>query len=143
MRFNKIYILFFVLIISFIKVYGTTKTDSLYKVVKIQRTKDYYLIHARRNDSLFKIISKKTILEKKTNLEKIKIGSYYYFDFNKKSNDDGKSEISPLAGIVNNLDVKNNNTFVDGKTRIKFTKRFHYRLYVTKNLIGLYYQPNE
>lgn len=121
--------------------YSVENTDTLFKVVKIKTKGDYYIIHAERNDSLFKIISKR-VERNDSNLELLKRGGYYYFNFG--TNNDGivEEKTEPLSGIVNNLDVKNKSTFIDGNTKIKFTKRFHYRLYTTNNLIGLFYVPN-
>lgn len=140
MSMNRTYLLVCLIFFSVVRVYGIERTDSLYKVLKIKVTGDYYVIHAQRNDSLFKIISKKVSLSNNRNLQLLKTGQYYHFDFGDGENG-AKDEVQPLTGIVNNLDVKNNHVFVDGRTRIKFTRRFHYRLYTTKNLIGLYYSP--
>ncbi|KAF5040342.1 hypothetical protein DSECCO2_534460 [anaerobic digester metagenome] len=124
---------------SFFDAYCIEKTDSLYKIVKIKTKGDYYIIHAERNDSLFKIISKKVQAEV-TGLELLKKGRSYYFDFG--SNTATEEQVEPLSGIANNLDVKSRPVFIDGKTKIRFTKRFHYRLYTTNNLKGLFYVPN-
>jgi hypothetical protein len=140
MDMNRIYLLVCLIIFSVVRVYGIERMDSLYKVLKIKVTGDYYVIHAQRNDSLFKIISKKVSLNNTRNLQLLKTGRYYYFDFGNGQNG-AKDEVQPLTGIMNNLDVKNDHVFVDGRTRIKFTRRFHCRLYTTKNLIGLYYSP--
>ena len=63
MSIDKIFILTRSLAFSIIKVYANEKADSFYKILKIQTTGDYYVIHAQRNDSLFKIISKKVSLD--------------------------------------------------------------------------------
>lgn len=139
---SKIFILACFLAFSISKVYASEKIDSLYKVLKIKTKGEYYVIHAQRNDYLFKIISKKALLDKKPNLELIRKGKYYYFDFEKKDDKATEFGVEPISGIINYLDVTKNNAFVDGKTKIKFTKRFHYRLYTTKNLFGLYYSPS-
>lgn len=122
---------------SITKSYGVQKTDSLYKVLKIKEKGDYYVIIAQRNDSLFKIISKKISPDKKPDLECLKKGKSYYFDFGKVDSTTIESE--RLVGIANYLHVTKSRFW--GDTKIKFTKRFHYRLYTTKNLIGLYYSP--
>jgi hypothetical protein len=123
------------------KSYGVEKADSLYKILKIKTTGSYYVIHAQRNDSLFKIISKKASLDENANVEQLSKGKRYCFDFGGKNNNPANIEAVPLSGSASYLHVKNSRFFTDGKTRIKFTKRFHYRLYMTKNLIGLYYSP--
>lgn len=140
MRINKIYILVCFIILSVTRVYGIVGTDSLFRVLKIKSKGNYYIVHVQRNDSLFKIISKKVPLNNAQNLQLLKTGRYYYFEFGKGKNE-AKDKVEPLTGVMNNLDIKNDHVFVDGDTRIKFTKRFHYRLYTTKNLIGLYYSP--
>lgn len=141
MTINKIYLIICFIVLSISKAYSIGKSDSLYKILKIYTRGDYHVIHAQRNDSLFKIISKKVLPDKKANLEQLKKGKYYYFDFGGEDNDTTKAKIDPLKGVMNYLDVKNNKFFIDGETKIKFTKRFHCRLYKTKNLIGLYYVP--
>jgi hypothetical protein len=110
-------------------------------VIRIKSKGDFYIVIAKRNDSLFKIISEKSSLIK-SNLELLKRGGYYYFDFDNSNNKNTEEKIEPLSGIVNYRDVKNKSAFIVGGTKIRFTKRFHYRLYFTKNLIGLYYIPN-
>ena len=47
-----------------------------YKVVRVDSLKDVYLIYARRNDSLFKIVSDKELSARCVN---IKSGQYYKF----------------------------------------------------------------
>ena len=110
--------------------------DTLYKVIRIKSKGDYYIIHAQRKDSLFKIVSGKVPMNNKSNLEILKKGEYYYFDF-RDNESSKKGEV--LSGIANNLDVKNKKVLIEGRTRIRFTKRAHYYLYTTKNLIGIYY----
>jgi hypothetical protein len=113
----------------------------LFKVTRIKSKGDYYVINAKKNDSLFKIISKKTP-EIISNLEMLKRGSYYYFDFHNTNKKLTEEKIILLDGALNHLDSKVKPLFVDGKTRIRFTKRFRKQMYTTKNLIGLYYIPN-
>lgn len=138
---KKIFILLFCMIISSVHAYCLEKSDSLFKVIRIKSKGDFYIVIAKRNDSLFKIISEKSSLIK-SNLELLKRGGYYYFDFDNSNNKNTEEKIEPLSGIVNYRDVKNKSAFIVGGTKIRFTKRFHYRLYFTKNLIGLYYIPN-
>ena len=136
------YLVFIVyLICSSLQTYCIEKPSTLFKVTRIKSKGDYYIINAKRNDSLFKIISKKVSLVK-PNLEILKRGGYYYFTFGDPDKKVTEEKVEPLTGIVNYLDIKNKPFFIDGRTRIKFTKRFHYRLYFTKNLLGLYYVPN-
>lgn len=107
--------------------------------MKIKAKGDYYVIHARRNDSLFKIISKNASPDLKLGLVLLRKGKRYYFDFGEENSDSSRVAIVPFTGNASYLHVKNSRFFVDGKTRIKFEKRFHYRLYSSRNLIGLYY----
>lgn len=140
MKINAIYVLIFFFVFVFKYSHAGT-TDSFYKITRIKTKGDYFIIHAERNDSLFKIISKKT-QEKESDLELLKKGNYYDFDFGNNDKNNAGNGAETLDGVVNYLDIDNKAAFVDGKTRIKFTKRFHYRLYTTKNLIGIHYIPN-
>lgn len=139
MNVTKNYILICLVAFLATKAYGIEKSDSLYKILKIKTTGDYYVIHAQRNDSLFKIVSKKVLQDKEPNLELLRKGKSYYFDFSREDDDTTKA-VEPLVGTANYLHVKK--SYYWGDTKIKFTKRFHYRLYITKNLIGLYYSPS-
>lgn len=134
----RIYILLTFVAFSITNAYGFDKADSLYRILKIKTIGDYYVIHAQRNDSLFKIVSIKVEL-KKPNLEVLTKGKYYNFSFGKEENDTTKVEAKPLAGNASYLHIKASRFW--GETGIKFTKRFHYRIYTTKNLLGLYYSP--
>jgi hypothetical protein len=139
MSIGRIYILISLLAFSITNAYGFDKADSLYKVLKIKTIGDYYVIHAQRNDSLFKIVSKKVEI-KKPRLEVLREGKYYNFSFGNEDNDTTKLEAKPLVGNANYLHVKKSRFW--GDTKIKFTKRFHYLIYTTKDLIGFYYSPN-
>lgn len=134
-------ILFSILLLFPIHLYSIERTSTLYKVSNISSNGDYYIIIVMRNDSLFKIISRKNKVKMPEN-ESIKKGSFYYFDLNYQNDSFKDNRIKPLSGVANYFDVTNNKEFIDGNTKIKFTKRFHYRLYMTKNLIGLYYISN-
>lgn len=57
------------------KNYSDKNSDS-YTVYKIDSINTWYLIYAKRNDSLYKIVSKK---ENSENCNRIKINSKYYF----------------------------------------------------------------
>lgn len=142
MKINKICILIWMLVFYSLQVYSSEKADSLYKVLTIKTNGDYYVIQVQRNDSIFKIITKKVQPDKKANLKQLKKGEYYYFDFKDAKNEAKEAKVVPISRIANDLDVQNKYVFVDGDTKIKFIKRFHYHLYTTKNLIGLYYVPN-
>lgn len=136
---NKIYPLICLLVFSITTAYGAGDEDPLYKILKIKTQGGVLcVIHAQRNDSLFKIISKIVSLDKKPDLEQLRKGKSYYFDFGRTNHDTTKVEAVPLSGSASYLHVKNSRFFNDGKTKIKFEKRFHYRIYTTRNLIGLY-----
>lgn len=134
----KICLCVLLVLFSSLYAYCIDNKDSTYRIVKIKTKGDYYIIHAEKNDSLFKLISKKVLIQE-PDLELLKKGKSYYFDF---GNNKAIEEIEPLIGIANNLDVKEKSIFIDGNTKIRFTKRFHYRLYTTNNLKGLFYVPN-
>lgn len=75
----------------------------------------------------------------KPDLGQLRKGKSYYFDFGTTTKDTAKVETVPLSGSASYLHVDNSQFFTDGRTRIRFEKRFHYRIYMTRNLIGLYY----
>lgn len=131
---GKLFILICFATFSVVEACAVEKADSLYKILKIKTSGDYYVIHAQRNDSLFKIVSKKVEVEEHY-LDVLKEGKYYSFVFGNDNND--TTGVKPLGGLASYLHVKRSRFW--GDTKIKFTKRFHYRLYTTKNLIGLYY----
>lgn len=56
MDIGKVFMLLCFAGLSITKSYGFQRTDSLYKILKIKKKGDYYVIEAQRNDSLFKII---------------------------------------------------------------------------------------
>lgn len=137
----KVLFVCIVFIFNFLHICCAEKSENLFKIKRVKSKGDYYIIIATRNDSLFKIISKKTHVSM-SNLELIKKGGCYYFDFGSSNKKISEVKTESLSGFANYLDVKNNHVFIDGKTKIRFTKRFHYRLYTTKNLVGLYYVAN-
>jgi hypothetical protein len=137
---KKLYFLYYFLIFNFFLINYVVGQDVLFKVTRIKSKGDYFIIIAERNDSLFKIISKKVSLIN-PNLELLKKGHYYSFAFGDPNIELPKENVEPLSGIMTDLDIKNNPFFIDGNTKIRFTKRFHYRLYLSKNLKGLYYSP--
>ena len=132
----KIFLLLFVAF-SVAKAYGLDNNDSLYKVLKIKTSGDYYVIHASRNDSLFKIISEKVSRDMNPHEVLLKKGRYYVFGNTDHATSTADAE--PLLGNISYLHVKRSKFW--GDTKIKFSKRFHNRLYTTLNLNGLYYSP--
>lgn len=105
------------------------KPDSLFKIKRIKNKRDYYIIIAQRNDSLFKIVSYKAPNQDKL-FREIKKGNFYYFDLGLNKKDQLR--------ILNYLDIRRVRV---GNDVIKYTKRFHYKLYGTPNLRGKYYLP--
>lgn len=138
---KKVSILLFCLVISYLQAYCLENPDTLFKITRIKSKGNIYIIIAKRNDSLFKIISLKSPVTG-SNLEQIKVRGYYYFDFDNSNKEISEEKIEPLSGIANYSDVENKSIFIIGDTKIRFTKRFYYRLYMTKNLMGLYYVPS-
>lgn len=108
--------------------------DSIYKIRRVINVKPYYIIHAQRNDSTFKIIS-----EIDNNLSsrcrKIKVGNKYILNLVKLFPLDsvfGKP-IAPNLGIVD---------FELGHGRVvRIDKETHYKIYKATNLNGLYICP--
>lgn len=54
------------------RIYAFQKSASLFKALRVKTKRDYYFVIAQRNDSLFKIISKKVPNAEVLNLEKTK-----------------------------------------------------------------------
>lgn len=105
---NKIYPLICLLVFSITTAYGAGDEDPLYKILKIKTQGGLLcVIHAQRNDSLFKIISKIVSLDKKPDLEQLRKGKSYYFDFGRTNHDTTKVEAVPLSGSASYLHVKN------------------------------------
>jgi hypothetical protein len=59
---KKLYFLYYFLIFNFFLINYVVGQDVLFKVTRIKSKGDYFIIIAERNDSLFKIISKKVSL---------------------------------------------------------------------------------
>lgn len=106
------------------------KGSIYYKVCKIDSVNTYYLIYAERNDSIFKIVSKK---EEVINPDKIKIGSCYEFALYSLRNSlvIGGVKIAP----VNYLDAPW--FFVDESTAICIESNCVGDLFFANNLKGL------
>lgn len=129
----------FLLIILFAIISCTNYTNikdisKEYTIEKIDSLNSYYLIYAKKNNSLFKIVSKKDYIR---GHRKIKIGSNYKLYLQSR-----KSQAPVINGVkispINIIDIMcynyDNNTEIctDEKNGIS-------DLYSTKNLKGLYY----
>lgn len=116
------------------KVYCQDKTETLFKIVAIKERNSYYIIHAKRNDSLFKIISRK--IDNSDNSQKtiIKRGKYYLFEFGNKNDKNHPKHLNYMD--IYSVQVSENDF-------IRLTKRFHYKIYETSNLKGLYYSAEK
>ena len=78
------------------------ENKKLYEIYRIDSINDYYLIYAKRGDSLFKIVSKKEVADKK---KEIKVNKSYPLKLH------SRRENSPTIGgvklePVNYLDVE-------------------------------------
>ena len=100
---------------------------TLFKIKSIKDKGKFYIIYAKRNDSLFKILSDKV----KANGEKIKVNHYYKLELKQIFPRDSifGIAIAPNAGIVG---------FDYGGKTIYKEKRSHNIVYDAKNLNGLY-----
>jgi len=116
-------------------------SDSLYLIKKINKKGNYYFIEVKRNDSLFLILSEKPKLEElnyisQNNLSKIKKGEYYNFIFTTQLKYNNKVTQTLLNRPINYLDIQ---YFTIGKRKFKYRKKYHYKIYSTLNLVGLFY----
>lgn len=101
----------------------------LYKVYKIDSINDYYLVFAKKQDSIFKIVSKKNFSK---NCNSVKVGKKYSFKL--KSNRTLAPTINGVKIAAQNVDCyvfdKETSICVDRKNGI-------YNLYFADNLKGL------
>jgi len=107
------------------------KDNAKYEVYKIDSINSYYLVYAKKGDSLFKIVSKK---ENAINQQKISVNKSYNFTLHSMS-----SQAPTINGIklkpVNYMDV---NCFrFDEETNICKEEKM-YDLYFVDNLQGLH-----
>ena len=101
---------------------------TLFKIKSIQDKGKFYIIYAKRNDSLFKILSDPKV---KANGEKIKVGRYYDLKLEKFFPLDSIFGIA----IAPNLGIRG---FDYGGKTIYKEKKSHNKVYRAKNLKGLY-----
>lgn len=123
---------------------------SSYQIKKIKTKKSWYIIYAKKQDSIYKIVVEK----KKNNIKdynKIKVGGYY--DFELKSR---RENIPVIGGVklkpVNHLDVESSTYNKEGTECYKYDKKTEictepqngiFDIYYTSDLIGLYYKPKK
>ena len=107
---------------------GESNRMTLFKIKAIKDKGKFYIIYAKRNDSLFKILTDPKV---KANGEKIKVNHYYKLELKKIFPRDSifGIAIAPNAGIVG---------FDYGGKTIYKEKRSHDIVYRAKNLNGLY-----
>ena len=98
---------------------------SLYKIKKIVEEESVYLIYAKKNDSIFKILSDKYYLNN-SYCKTIKNKKYYYLDLR---------IIHPILGVgpINYLDI----TINYKGTSLILEEKSHYKIYKAENLKGL------
>lgn len=72
--------------------------EALYKVYKIDSIKNFYLIYAKRKDTLYKIVSQKAISE---NCISIRVNQKYPFILHSRLAERARGKIKILPGLVN------------------------------------------
>jgi hypothetical protein len=111
----------------YVKKINGTNDFNLYKVNKIDSINNYYILYVKRNDSLFKVVSKKQI---NTNCKSVHIHKSYDFKLNLMKLSINGNNVS----VPNNLDIQ---CFqFDEKTTICNEPNV-YGLYFTESLNGL------
>jgi hypothetical protein len=105
-------------------------TSQVYKIVKIDSLRNYYIIYAQRNNSLYKIVSKKAYINDSV-CEKIKINLSYSLLLNSMSIINGK-RVTPSVSTYEVSAIA-----VDDSTFIPLDTLSHWELYYTNNLSGL------
>jgi len=98
--------------------------NDLYLIKKIDKEKDIYVIEAIRNDSLFKIVTDKKIVE---NCQKLKSGNLYKLKLN---------QIFPIKD-ANGSYYSMVKTFRHKSYVFKVDRKFHSTVYSAINLEGL------
>jgi hypothetical protein len=129
---KKIILLLIITIISLSCVTSKNKrkSDDLYNVFKLDSINNYYLIYAKKHDTVYKIICQKQIV---SHCNKLKLGTFYKFDLYSI-----RENAPVISGIkmneVNYLDIKcyqfDENTSICKEDGI-------YDLYFARNIKGL------
>lgn len=110
--------------------YLTFQNSKKYRVYKIDSINDFYVIYAKKEKTIYKIISKKDNLISKN---KIRINKYYKFNLRSMLIVNGKSIIP--ANQINEI----SGWRVDKNTTINFEGDSIRDLYIGNNIKGLYF----
>lgn len=107
--------------------------DTSYKVYKIDSINSYYLIYAKKNDSIYKIVSKKVAIGNNDN--RININSEYFFKLHSNLADAhiGNMKILPQNSLLVNC------FYYDDSTSICLERDSINELYHADNVKGLYF----
>ncbi len=136
-KINLVILLFFITgcIPFFYKHKKNINYQHQYYVYKIDSINNYYLVYAKKNDSLFKIISEKTVTKSCTIIKEKKYYSFELVSFRDNPPKLNGVSLSPF----NYLEVK---CFMfNDSTEICFERKIH-DFHFTKNLKGLCYIEN-
>jgi hypothetical protein len=102
------------------------KLDKIYKISKIDSLENVYLIYAKSNDSIFKIVSQKLVLP---DCKPIQLGESY--------------NLKIISAFPENFSQKRDKYGIKMyNTLIKLKKGIVWDLFVTENLKGLCYIPS-
>jgi hypothetical protein len=114
-----------------------SQNKNLYQVYKLDSINDFYLIYAKKGDSLFKIISKRELVK---HMKKIEINETYPFKLHSR-----RESLPTIDGIklepINYLDVE---CFAFDKETTICIERNNgiYDLYFAENIKGLFFINN-
>jgi hypothetical protein len=131
------YILILVPLIFFACVSSKIKNRSnitTYNVYKIDSVNTYYLIYTKKNDTIYKIVSKKEIMDRG---QKIQLNRMYAFELHSILSEFriGNATVSPKTSNINCFAF-------DEKTNICLEGDSIKDLYSANNIKGLYYIKN-
>ena len=113
------------------KVLESQRTMEEYYVYKIDSIDNYYLVYAKKQDAIFKIVSKKETLKK---CDLIKINNSYHFDLYSQS-----SETLITGEIIAPVSIYDKPCYIfENDTKICIDRKNGiYDLYYARNLKGL------
>jgi hypothetical protein len=131
MRYIVTIIILLLFFLNEFNLFGQNKNENNFLIKQIKSKKSWYIIYAVKNDSLYKIVSKKVDYQNKE-CKKIQIGKYYNFII--------QSNIPVIDGVkmlpTNYLDVKT--PFYDKKSVFSIEpENGIFDSYQAKNLWGL------